>query len=60
VSHHVCPVGDLVDHEMTDDCVCGPRSEQVPREDGSFGWLVVHHSLDGREREEAQNAPSTE
>jgi hypothetical protein len=47
---HVVPVGDLVDHEhLGDDCVCGPAVEPVPRQDGSFGWLVTHHSLDGRE-----------
>jgi hypothetical protein len=37
VSTHVVPVADLVNHETTDDCVC------------TVGWVVVHHSLDGRE-----------
>lgn len=46
---HVVPVGDLVEHELSDGCVCGPRAERVTRVDGSDGWLVVHHSLDGRE-----------
>lgn len=47
---HVYPVNDLVEHETTDDdCVCGPSLEAVPRDDGSMGWLVIHHSLDGRE-----------
>lgn len=32
-----------------EDCVCGPRVEHLPHEDGPDGWLVVHHSLDGRE-----------
>lgn len=50
---HVVPVGDLVEHETTADCVCGPATEAVFREDGSNGWLVVHHSLDGREAFEA-------
>jgi hypothetical protein len=49
---HVMPCGDAVDHETTDDCVCVPRAEAVPREDGSMGWLTVHHSLDGREAHE--------
>ncbi len=44
--------GDLVQHEMTEDCVCGPTPEPVKREDGSMGWLYVHHSLDGREMSE--------
>lgn len=48
---HVVPLGDLVDHEPG-DCVCGPRTEPVPRPDGSVGWLIVHHSLDGREKHE--------
>ena len=46
---HVSPVGDLIDHDTDDDCPCGPRTEPVRREDGSMGWVVVHHSLDGRE-----------
>ncbi len=45
---HVVPVFDLVEHE-TVDCMCGPTVEVVRRGDGSFGWLVQHHSLDGRE-----------
>jgi hypothetical protein len=42
------PVGDVIAHEF-DDCACGPRAESVKRDDGSVGWVVVHHSLDGRE-----------
>jgi hypothetical protein len=47
--HHVVPVDDLVEHDDSEDCVCGPTTEPVKREDGSMGWLVVHHALDGRE-----------
>lgn len=39
---HVIPVDDLIDHETSPECLCGPRSEQN-------GMLFVHHSLDGRE-----------
>jgi len=46
---HVIPNGDLVDHESTPDCPCGPTSDPVERADGSVGWVHVHHSLDGRE-----------
>ena len=47
---HVTPVDDLTDHDTSgDDCPCGPRTNPVQREDGSMGWVVVHHSLDGRE-----------
>lgn len=50
-AYHVEPVGDLIVHEEH-DCPCGPRIEPVKRDDGSIGWLVVHHSLDGREQHE--------
>lgn len=47
---HVYPINDLVDHETEgDDCICAPRDEAVRRDDGSVGWVSVHHSLDGRE-----------
>ena len=49
---HVVPVRDLIEHDDTDECPCGPTTEPVERDDGSFGWLVVHHSLDGREASE--------
>jgi hypothetical protein len=49
---HVHPLRDLIEHELTDDCPCGPRQQPVTREDGSVGWLVVHSSLDGREKHE--------
>jgi hypothetical protein len=40
---HVVPRGDYVEHELSDDCVCGPTQEAV-----SGGWLIIHHALDGR------------
>lgn len=49
---HVHPVGDAMEHELTDDCPCGPESVPEKRDDGSVGWLIVHHSLDGREMSE--------
>lgn len=49
---HVVPVNDLIEHP-DDDCPCGPTVEPVFCEDGSSGWLVTHHSLDGRELHEA-------
>lgn len=45
----VVPINDLITHSSSEDCVCGPRVEAVFRDDGSNGWLHVHHSLDGRE-----------
>lgn len=53
-SVHVVPVGDLVEHDVDTDtgCVCGPRLEPVIRTDGSCAWVLVHRSLDGREKNE--------
>lgn len=48
---HVVPVGDLIEH-CREECVCGPTVEPVQRDDGSYGWLYTHHSLDGRELDE--------
>lgn len=39
-----------------DGCPCGPRVEAVMRDDGSNGWLYIHHSLDGRELRERDTA----
>jgi hypothetical protein len=36
-------------HELTDECPCGPTTEPVVNEDGSVGWLIIHHALDGRD-----------
>jgi hypothetical protein len=52
---HVTPTGDLVDHDTSTaepDCVCGPEVKPVTHDDGSMGWLLVHHSIDGREQAE--------
>jgi hypothetical protein len=53
---HVRPVGDLICHDTSTgepDCVCGPEVRPEKRQDGSVGWLIVHHALDGREQREA-------
>lgn len=50
---HTYPVNDLVEHNTTDDgCVCGPDIMPIEREDGSYAYQVIHHSLDGREHYE--------
>jgi hypothetical protein len=51
---HTYPVADLV------DCPCGPTTEAVFREDGSNGWHVIHHSLDGREFREIPTPRSSD
>lgn len=48
---HVLPIEDERSH-LPEDCSCNPRTEVVPRDDGSYGWLVVHNSFDGREKYE--------
>jgi len=47
---HVYPERDLIEHDTdTDGCLCKPTVTGVQREDGSYGWVSTHHSLDGRE-----------
>jgi hypothetical protein len=36
------------EHEVSEDCVCGPTVEPVVQADGTIGWLFIHHRLDGR------------
>jgi hypothetical protein len=50
---HVYPVNDLVEHDTSGEhCMCGPETQPVERDDGSIGYVVIHHSLDGREQHE--------
>jgi hypothetical protein len=56
---HVHPLGDLIEHELTEDCPCGPQARPVTRDDGSVGWLQVHNSLDGREKREHAEGSAT-
>ncbi len=49
---HVVPNADLVEHELTDECICGPDVQYKDDNGDSFETpLVIHWSLDGRERE---------
>ncbi|HEY9413581.1 MAG TPA: hypothetical protein VIQ30_02375 [Pseudonocardia sp.] len=43
---------DLIGHERSEACPCGPDVQLVRHEGEPDVWLVVHHSLDGRERSE--------
>jgi len=55
---HTMPVNDVSEDEADDDCFCGPTPDPVHREDGSIGWGMVHHSVDGREsRERGEQIP---
>ena len=49
---HVIPVRDMIEHVSNDDCLCGPTEVPIERDDGSVGWVTMHHSLDGREASE--------
>lgn len=50
---HVLPIHDLIEHDDEgDECPCGPTTEAVPDDEGGYGWVITHHSLDGRERHE--------
>lgn len=54
---HVYPVGDLIQHDVDGgECPCRPDTEAVPCDDGSYGRLVTHHSMDGRELAEPDYA----
>lgn len=55
---HVVPVGDAVQHTSDDDCVCGPTAKAIKAEDGSIQWLMIHHSLDGREINDSDQGAS--
>ncbi len=55
-SLHVYPLGDLIEHEVSETCACLPTVEPVERDDGSYGWIHKHHSLDGREKRERMRA----
>lgn len=43
----VLPVDDMLDHDQTNECPCGPRVERVLG--GKGPWVCVHRSFDGRE-----------
>ena len=46
---HVYPVNDLIEHDTeSEDCICGPRTDFVQTDHGD-GYIILHHSLDGRE-----------
>lgn len=46
---HVTPVGDLIAHDLTPDCLCNPTPDLVVNTGRPDGWVQIHHSLDGRE-----------
>lgn len=47
---HVIPRADYIEHDEDTECICGPRVDETANQ-----VLVVHHSLDGREKREKSN-----
>jgi len=56
---HTYPANDVIEHDTDGGgCLCGPMTEPVEAPDGSIGWHIIHHSLDGREfRERGEQVP---
>lgn len=48
---HVLPLDDHIEH-ADEECICGPTIEPIKQKGGAVGWVITHHSLDGRERHE--------
>lgn len=53
----VVPLDDLIAHDNTGEdqdetCVCGPTWKPIDMGNGTIDWMLVHHSLDGRENTE--------
>lgn len=46
VRSHAMPARDLVKHEVSTECACGPSLKVVMREDGLSVWIVGHHALE--------------
>lgn len=53
---HVLPINDLIDHTDSENCICGPTIEPIQHGDGTIDWVITHHSLDGRENHENEEA----
>jgi hypothetical protein len=53
---HIRPVADQIEHEWSEECVCGPKVETTK----SGVVMVTHDSLDGRELEEPDWKPEFE
>ncbi|MET7992841.1 hypothetical protein ABZU76_18310 [Amycolatopsis sp. NPDC005232] len=46
---HLVPIEDVVWHDFSNDCLCGPKIElHHSQANGSDVWYVIHHALDER------------
>lgn len=48
---HIIPDNDLIDHEPTNRCICGPRTDITHGDNGEQQWIITHHALDNREQQ---------
>ena len=42
---HEIPTSDVIAHERSEDCICGPTATLTQRPGKSDLWLHVHHPL---------------
>lgn len=50
---HVYPLNDLREHHFDKPCWCNPV------EDDEYPWIIIHSSMDGREKfESGERKPS--
>ncbi len=48
MSWHIIPIGDLKEHEESEDCWCKPEID-----DEYVELIYIHNSMDGREEYES-------
>lgn len=49
---HIVPKDDLVAHENSSKCICGPKVDSFVDKNGIVAWQYLHESLDRREDRE--------
>lgn len=42
---HRIPYYDVIAHERTEDCLCGPTVAHQPNDNGPDRWTYTHHRL---------------
>jgi hypothetical protein len=58
-TRHVHPAADLIAHELSTGCPCGPEPATGHDRTGGRITLIFHHSLDGRENDASKRGPAT-
>lgn len=54
-SAQVHPIKDLAEHVLSDSCWCKPSTRRT-----WHGIILVHNSLDGREKKEPESSPRSD